>query len=119
MGFLEKVRNGLVEEKKKDLGRGLTGELVLENNVDEVKQRCKKSMVGFVRQQEAGRRHGREKLNDFRAGTRRDVFNIWSKVVEDDQQRRIHSIQISLAGCHQRVNGLRRLVKYYAFRWDK
>lgn len=117
MGFLEKVRNGLAE--REDLGRGFTGELVLENNVDEIKQRCKKGMVGFVRQQEAGRRHGREKLNDFRAGTRRDVFNIGSKVVEDDQQRRIHSIQISLAGCHQRVNGLRRLVWYYAFRWDK
>lgn len=102
MGFLEKVRNGLAE--REDLGRGFTGEFVLENNVDEVEQRCKKSMVGFVRQQEAGRRHGREKLNDLRAGTRRDVFNIGSKVVEYDQQRRIHSIQISLAGCHQRVN---------------
>ena len=63
MGFLKKVRIGLAE--REDLGRGFTGELVLDNNVDEVKQRCKKSMVGFIRQQEAGRRHGSKKLNDF------------------------------------------------------
>lgn len=102
MGCLDKVRNGLAETE--DPGRGFTDELVLEDNVDKVKQRCKKSVVGFVRQQEAGCRHGREKLNDLRAGARRNAFDVGSNVVEDDQKRRIHSVQIPLAGCHQCVN---------------
>ena len=63
MGCLDKVRNDLTEGEY--LSREFTGELVLEDNVDEVKQRGKKSVVGLVRQQEAGRRHRREKLNDL------------------------------------------------------
>lgn len=51
--------------EREDLGRVITDELVLEDDVNEVKQRCKKSMIGFVRQQEAGRGHRREKLNDL------------------------------------------------------
>ena len=102
MDCLDGVSNGLAQ--REDVARGFTIELVLENDVDEVKQRGKESVIGFVCQQKAGSRHRREKLNDLRAGARRNVLDIGSNVIEDDKKRRIHSIQIPLAGCHQRVN---------------
>lgn len=63
-------------------------------------------MVSLIRQQEAGRGHGREQLEDFGTCARRRTLKMRSDIAEDDEQSRIHGFQIPFAGRDQAVNRL-------------
>jgi hypothetical protein len=63
-------------------------------------------MVCLIRQQEAGRGHRREELNDLRTSARGNSFNVRGNVVEDDQKSRIYSVQVAFAGSKQSVDRL-------------
>ena len=88
----------------------LTSKFVLDDDVDEVKQRSKKGVVCFVCQQEAGSRHGGEELNDLRTRARRRMLDVWGDVAQNDQESGVHCIQISFACCDQSVDRLPWLV---------
>lgn len=79
---------------------------MLNDNVDEVKQRGKKSVIRLIRQQEAGRRHGREQLEDFGTCARRRTLKIGSDIIQDDKQSRINCFQIPFTRRDQALNRL-------------
>tara|TARA_R110002060_G_scaffold37074_8_gene48093 strand:+ start:1135 stop:1347 length:213 start_codon:yes stop_codon:yes gene_type:complete len=61
----------------------LTDELVLNNSIHALEQRLEQIMVALVRQQKAGRRHGREELKKFRRSRCTQIFQVCSDVVDD------------------------------------
>lgn len=63
-------------------------------------------MIGVVCEQETGRGHGREQLQDLGACRWRHVFHIRGEVVHDGQQRRIDCSERAFAGRDQSVDGL-------------